>query len=400
MKNKLIEKRNALFDEAKAFLIANSGEDGCLSSEDAEKYEKMEQGIVNLNNEIERYEKLERMEAMLKSPKSDPILTQPTANGNKEKGSILASTEYREAFMDSLRTGFRQVSNILQEGVDSDGGYLVPEELDKKILDKLNDKNIMRGLANHITTTGLRKFNLGETKPTAYWVEEGQKVTFSDVTFSQKSIDAHKMMVGVKVTNELLQDEGFNLESYIANAFAIAMAEKEEAAFLTGDGSGKPWGIFDKTAGGTVAGNVATLKSDSLIDLVYELRAVYRKKACFIMNDKTLKAIRKFKDTNGQYLWQPSLQGGEPDRVLGYSVHTSPFVPENSIAFGDFSYYTIADRGSRSFKTLSELYAENDMTGFLGRERVDGLLTLKETVQILTIGTAAEETTGTGESSK
>lgn len=106
------------------------------------------------------------------------------------------------------------------------------------------------------------------------------------------------------------------------------------------------------------------------------------------MNDKNLAVLRKLKDANDQYLWQPSLKEGEPERLLGYPVYTSAYAPADAIAFGDFSYYNIGDRGSRSFKKLTELFAGNDMVGFVAKERVDGKLILPEAVQILKLKTA------------
>ena len=105
------------------------------------------------------------------------------------------------------------------------------------------------------------------------------------------------------------------------------------------------------------------------------------------MNDKTIAQIRKLKDNNGAYIWQPSYQANEPDRILGYAVHTSAYAPENAIAFGDYSYYNIGDRGTRSFKQLNELFAGNGMIGFVAKERVDGKLILPEAVQILKLKT-------------
>jgi len=122
---------------------------------------------------------------------------------------------------------------------------------------------------------------------------------------------------------------------------------------------------------------------------VYALKRPYRKNASFIMNDATIAAIRKLKDNNGAYIWQPSYQAGEPDRVLGYAVHTSAYAPTTGIAFGDYSYYNIGDRGTRSFAELRELFAGNGMIGYVAKERVDGKLLLPEAVQVLTIGTTA-----------
>ena len=180
----------------------------------------------------------------------------------------------------------------------------------------------------------------------------------------------------------------FNLESYILKQFGKALANAEEDAFLNGTGVGQPLGLFAETGGGHVAETLtAALKSDDLITLIHALKRPYRKSASFIMNDKTIAQIRKLKDNNGAYIWQPSYQAGEPDRILGYTVHTSAYAPENAIAFGDYSYYNIGDRGTRSFKQLNELFAGNGMIGFVAKERVDGKLILPEAVQILKLKT-------------
>ena len=138
---------------------------------------------------------------------------------------------------------------------------------------------------------------------------------------------------------------------------------------------------------------VSDLKPEQyIINLVYALKRPYRKKAAFIMNDKILAIVRTLKDSEGQYLWQQSFKDGEPERLAGYPVYTSEYAPTNMISFGDYSYYNIGDRGTRSFKKLTELFAGNDMVGFVAKERVDGKLVLPEAVQILKIGTTGKVT--------
>ena len=124
------------------------------------------------------------------------------------------------------------------------------------------------------------------------------------------------------------------------------------------------------------------------MDLFYSLKSPYRKKAVWVLNDSTIKAVRKLKDSTGQYLWQPSLMAGTPDTLLGRPLKTSTYMPviaagAKTIAFGDFSYYWIADRQGRSFKRLNELYAANGQVGFLGSQRMDGKLVLSEAVKVL-----------------
>ena len=380
----LREKRNKAWEAAKAFLESHRTEKGTLTAEDDATYTQMEQEINDLGKEIARLERQEALEAELNRPVNQPLTSKPGSGRGEEPKTGRASDEYRKAMLDAFRSNFKRVSNILQEGVDADGGYLVPEEYDHRLIDTLSEENIMRRLATTITTSGEHKINIAATKPAASWIEEGGALTFGDATFSQILLDAHKLHVAIKVTEELLYDNAFNLEGYLLDQFGKALANAEEDAFLNGDGTGKPLGLFAATGGGTVAGTLtAAIKSDDMLDLVYALKRPYRKTASFIMNDKTLASLRKLKDNNGAYIWQPSYQAGEPDRVLGYAVHTSAYAPEDAIAFGDYKYYNIGDRGTRSFAELRELFAGNGMIGYVAKERVDGKLILPEAVQIL-----------------
>ena len=385
--NELREKRNQAWNAAKAFVETKRNEDGLLSEEDAGTYAQMEKKVQDYGAEIERMESMSALDAQLSKPTCAPITEKPMNGSNQNNQTPKtgrASDEYRKGMLTALRTNFRQVSNILQEGVDADGGYLVPEEYDNRLIQTLSEENIMRRLGHVITTSGEHKINIAATKPAAAWIEEGGALQFSDATFSQILLDAHKLHVAIKVTEELLYDNAFNLESYIIEQFGKALANAEEDAFLNGTGVGQPLGLFAETGGGQLAGTLtAAMKADDILSLVYALKRPYRKNASFIMNDKTVAQIRKFKDNNGAYIWQPSYQANEPDRILGYSVHTSEYVPEDAIAFGDYRYYNIGDRGTRSFKQLTELFAGNGMIGYVAKERVDGKLILPEAVQIL-----------------
>ena len=392
----LREKRNKAWEAAKAFLESHRTEKGTLTAEDDATYTQMEQEINDLGKEIARLERQEALEAELNRPVNQPLTTKPGSGRGEEPKTGRASDEYRKAMLDAFRSNFKRVSNILQEGVDADGGYLVPEEYDRRLIDTLSEENIMRRLATIITTSGEHKINIAATKPAASWIEEGGALTFGDATFSQILLDAHKLHVAIKVTEERLYDNAFNLEGYILDQFGKALGNAEEDAFLNGDGTGKPLGLFAATGGGTVAGTLtAAIKSDDMPDLVYALKRPYRKKASFIMNDKTLSSLRKLKDNNGAYIWQPSYQAGEPDRVLGYAVHTSAYAPEDAIAFGDYKYYNIGDRGTRSFSELRELFAGNGMIGYVAKERVDGKLILPEAVQILKLKASTPSGGGT-----
>ena len=237
-------KRATLWEGAKAFLDSHRDKDGKLSAEDAAAYDKMEADVVALGKDIERMERQATIDAELAKPTAQPIVNTPNATAAVPEKKGLASNEYKEAMLSALRSNFRNVSNVLQEGVDADGGYLVPEEYDCRLIDVLNEENIMRNLGTKLTTSGERKINIAATKPAASWIEEGGALTFGDATFDQIILDANKLHVAIKMTEELLYDNAFHLESYIIEQFGKALSNAEEDAFLNGDGNHKPTGLL------------------------------------------------------------------------------------------------------------------------------------------------------------
>ena len=389
----LREKRAKAWEAAKAFLDSHRTDKGVLSAEDDAAYSRMEQEITDLGKEISRMERLEALDAQMKKPVNQPLTGKPMSSRTIERTGR-ASDEYRTSFWDMMRSKapLPSVVNALQEGTDSEGGYLVPDEYERTLVEALEEENVFRQLAKVIrTSSGDRKIPVVATKGTASWIDEEGAYTESDDSFGQVSIGAYKVGTMIKVSEELLNDSVFDLESYIAKEFARRIGAKEEEAFFTGDGSGKPLGILATTGGaetGVTAASSTAVTADELMDLFYSLKSPYRKKAVWVLNDSTIKAVRKLKDSTGQYLWQPSLVAGTPDTLLGRPLKTSAYMPviaagAKTIAFGDFSYYWIADRQGRSFKRLNELYAANGQVGFLGSQRVDGKLVLSEAVKVL-----------------
>jgi HK97 family phage major capsid protein len=389
----LREKRAKAWEAAKAFLDSKRGNDGLVSAEDAAIYDKMEADIVNLGKEITRLERQEALEAELNKPVNTPLTGKPV-NPDMDEKTGRASDEYKKAFWNVMRSKNprQDVLNALSIGEESEGGYLVPDEFERTLIQTLEEENIFRKLAKIIqTSSGDRKIPIVVTKGTASWLDEGEDYDEDDVVFGQASIGAYKLGTMIKVSEELLNDSVFNIEEFISTEFARRIGAKEEEAFLVGDGEGKPTGIFATTGGAQVGATAAAnnaITADEVIDLVYSLKSPYRKNAVFILNDATVKVLRKLKDGQGQYLWQPSLTAGTPDTLLNRPVYTSAYAPTiaagaKTIAFGDFKYYWIADRQGRSFKRLNELYATTGQVGFLGSQRVDGKLILAEAIKVL-----------------
>jgi len=392
----LREKRAKAWDAAKAFLDSKTGPNGLLSPEDAATYDKMEADVVALGKEVDRLERQAAIDRELAAPTGNPITNAPSAVPGEEKKGRAAS-EYKRAFWDAMRVRGNEgldviVRNALKIGSDPEGGYLVPDEFERTLVEALQEENIFRQVANVITTTsGDRKIPVAASKGEASWVDEEGAIPESDDSFGLVSIGAYKLATMIKVSEELLNDSAFNLEAYIAKEFARRIGGKEEEAFFTGTGTGKPLGILAATGGGqlgvTTAGATA-ITLDEMLDLFYSLKAPYRKKASFMMNDATVKAIRKLKDSTGQYLWQPSIKEATPDTILNRPLYTSSFVPEvaagkKTVVFGDYSYYWVADRAGRVFKRLNELFAATGQVGFIATQRVDGRLILPEAVKVL-----------------
>jgi len=397
----LRQKRAALVNQAREILDRAEKEERNLTADEEQQYDRIMNDVEALRKEIERKERLHDAERELNQ--SLGVIAggriQPGANG--EPANLRASKEYREAFWTALKAGRNALTadqyRMLQApeiknlviGTDAAGGYLVPDEFERTLVQKLEEQNVMRQLATVITTaSGTREIPVEADYGTASWLGETAQYQESDATFSQVTLSAYKLGTIIKVSEELLNDSAFNIDNYVASAFARRFAKAEEAAFVNGDGSGKPTGVVQSAEEGKVgaAGQTTSVTAEDLFDLYHALRRPYRRNATWLMADSTAKAVRKLKDNDGQYLWQPGLQAGQPDVLLGRPVAISDDVPAmaagaKSILFGDFSYYWIADRVGRVMQRLDELYAATGQVGYRMYQRVDGKLILPEAVK-------------------
>ena len=227
----LREKRAKAWDAAKAFLDSKRGGDGLLSAEDVAIYDKMEADVVALGREINRLERQADIDRELSQPTSAALTGKPGATGVVKTGR--ASDEYRQDFGNILR-GRTPVHNVLSTSPDADGGYLVPVEFERQLVQGLEEANVIRAIAKTITTAAERKIPIAGQGSVAKWTAENAAVTASDLKFDQKTIDAFKLTDLVKVSIELLQDSMFDLESYITADFARAFGVAEEEAFCVG----------------------------------------------------------------------------------------------------------------------------------------------------------------------
>jgi HK97 family phage major capsid protein len=391
----LRKKRAGLVKQARELIEVAEKEN---RSVDEEQYNKIDADIDKLAKDIEREERLHSLESDLE--KRDGNVHKQTPGEKRTYNSLRETDDYRNAFWGALREGRNSLNSdqikllndkevrSLAVGTDAAGGYLVPDEFEKQLIKGLEDKNVMRSLATVISTaSGNRDIPVEADYGTATWLGENVTYTESDSTFEQKVLGAFKLGTIIKVSEELLQDSTFNISSYVSNAFARRFAKAEETAFINGDGVSKPTGVVQDAQEGTVGatGQTVSVTADDIINLFHSLKRGYRKSANWLLADSTVKAIRKLKN-NGDYIWQPGLQAGQPDRLLGRPISISDDVPAmaasaKSILFGDFSYYWIADRKGRTMQRLDELYSANGQVGFRMNQRVDGSLILGEAVK-------------------
>jgi HK97 family phage major capsid protein len=324
------------------------------------------------------------------------VEVEPTAVINAEGVAVddrRATPEYRKAFWAAMRQGPAVTREVLATLSVSADGNIVPVEYDRVLVQKLVNQNVMRQLATVIQTSNDRKIAIENAVGSADWAAESAVAhnddSSDDPTFSQITISAYKLSRIQKISEELLQDSLFDLPGYLAGKFGQAFGIAEEAAFVNGNGSGKPTGVVGSASAGVTAASATDIDPDELFNLYHSLKRAYRVNASFLMNDSTALLIRKKKDSTGRYVWQPGLQPGMPDTLLSKPVYISDAMPTvattaKSLLFGDFSYYTIAERSQRTLVRLNELYAANGQVGFRSVERLDGKLTLAEAVVRLT----------------
>ena len=410
--SKIIElrnKRNTLWEQTKAFLEEHRDEHGLVAADAVEQYNKMAADVKALGDEITRLEDQMEMDTKLAAATSAPVHADPKASPKKGAVAPTAMAEYNAAFWNLMRgNNSMEVRDALSVGVNENGGYTVPDEFERHLLQALEENNIFRSIAHTIrTNSGTRTIPIATDGGSASWIEEGAAIQESDMSFSVETLSAFKLGCMVKVSNELLNDSAFDIAAYIAQRFGVRFGNAEEDAFINGTGPSanpgvtpsQPTGILTSvtaTAGNTTA-DASTVTFDNIYKLYYSLKSPYRRKAAFLCNETLLLQLMLLKDGNGNYIWKPGLEVGKPDTILGRPIHTSGYMPaitgtvaqdknKKILLFGDFSYYWIADRQSRTLKRLNELYAVTDQVGFIGTQRVDGKLILPEAMQVLALG--------------
>jgi HK97 family phage major capsid protein len=394
--NKLREERANIWEQMQA-VMATAEKDG-WSGELEQTYNRLESDLDKKGDEITRVEAFEkRSEEFNRVDRSGVVPAEPT----DELGDEVAKG-YTEAFNRYMRNGLQALDNddrsVLQKGfvkgpenaggvaTGAAGGYTVPPAFRQKIVERMTYVAAMRQLAEVITTdTGanLPWPTVDDTANEGAILAENTQVTEQDVTFGQASLDAYMYTSKlVRLSLQLLNDNAFGLETWLANTLGARIGRIQNRHFTVGTGTAQPDGIITSASVGKTAAGVAAITYDELVDLIESLDPAYLESgnARFMMSQAARSLLRKLKDSQNRPLWEPSLQAGTPDRLLGYGLTlnnymSAPATGVKSVGFGDIrEAYVIRDVSDFALLRLNERYADYLQVGFLGFQRSDGTL--------------------------
>jgi HK97 family phage major capsid protein len=401
-RQKLIVANRAMIDTAEEAKRA-------FTAEEEEQYNKRDGDIDKLEAEIQRLQKqLDRERELGEKEESEN-------RGNEERGekrtlaqalqdrsivNIRDTEEYRNAFGLWLAHG-REASltadefRAMQADSDIGGGYLVaPQQMVMELLKEVDDIAVIRQYARTHQLTKAASLGVPTLDKDADdwdWTAELKTGSETEIEFSKRELRPHPLAKRVKISNTLLRKAAMGPEQIVRERLAYKLGITQEKAYMTGDGVQKPLGVFTASADGistdrdVSTGNTGTeIMPDGLIEAKYTLKQAYWSRARWIFHRDALKQIRKMKDGNGQYIWQPGISGGAPDRILELPYTASEFAPNTFSSglyvgiLGDFRYYWIVDALDMAIQRLVELYAETNQTGFIGRYEGDGMPVLEE----------------------
>ena len=401
----LKEKRANLIHESRTMLDAAENEKRDFTGEEETKYQRIDADIDKLETQIQREER--QMERERDLGEKEDRKEEKKEGKEDRKLSTRETQEYRDAYAKFLLEGRSALSETeiraMQADSDIGGGYLVtPQEMVMQLIKDVDNSVYMRQVSNVIQLTSAKSLGvptLDKDVDDADWTAELKTGKETEMELGKRELRPHPLAKRAKVSNTLLRNSNMGVEQLVRERLAYKFGVAEEKAFLTGDGNQKPLGIFVASDNGISTdrdvseGNTATqIKADGLMEAKYSLKEAYMSRARWMFHRDAIKQIRKLKDGNGQYLWQPGISGGAPDRILENPYTMSEYVPNtfstgNYVGIiGDFQYYWIAEALDMAIQRLVELYAETNQTGFIGRMELDGMPVLEEAFSRVKLG--------------
>lgn len=398
-------RRGQIVTEQRSMLAAAT--DGVLSAEDEVRFDKLTKEDETLARSIA----LEERDADLSQRANDqPEPTRLDARSDDDaerpREKRTATKEYRESFNRFLLTGStrgiqivgaeeRATADGLQADADTAGGFAVaPQQFVNTLIKFVDNEVFVRQKANVQrveSAASLGAPSLDADPEDGDWTQELTTVNFdSQMEFGKRELRPHELTKGIKVSRKLMRLSSLGVENIVIQRLGYKLAVTQETAFMTGNGVNQPLGIFTASADGvpttqdTTASATTSWTGDNLIDVQYSLKPQYQARGVWIMHRLGIRNTRKLKDGNGQYLWQPGLQGGQPDTINGRPYIQSEYAPSTFTtglyvaAFCDLSQYWIADAEDISVQRLVELYAATNQIGFIARSATDGMPVLSE----------------------
>lgn len=300
----------------------------------------------------------------------------------------LANPMYAKAYDGFMKHG--TTCNTLREGADGEGGYLVPDEFERRIVQAMAEKNVLRKLGTVMQTERTMTFPVAKGIGPADWVPEEGVIPITTGEFDEVKIEAHKVATSIRVSDELLEDSTFDLEGFIIDQFAKRIGDAEEDAFIHGDGIAKPLGIIHQLDREIITEKAGKISTDDLLELKYAIPSKYRKDAVFLMHDSTLRELFKLRTGEGQYIWYENPKKNIPLAIFSHRVITCPSMPtidsgKPPILFGDFKHFVIGDRKHRRIKRLNEVHAQQGQVAYIMSQRVDAKLLDRNAVVALKV---------------
>ena len=381
--NNLKQKRGELADKMED-MVKNIDSDNWNDDNNVD-FNKISNEFDDLGSRIEKLERAESAKNSVNSFEPNQRQNIGTQADNKTR---FGTQDYENDFKNYVMSKGK-INNALEAGVDSEGGYIVAESWENELNRLLFDTNVMRQVATVRTYTNDRNIPLTASVGAAAWVDEEGTYPTNSAAFANKKLLAYKLGNIELVSEELLQDSFINIRAELAMMYAQSFAATEESAFTTGNDSGKPNGVITAATSAFTAAATGALTYDEVIDLLASVNEKYARNGIFMSNRSTAAVLRKLKDSNGQPLWQPAMTAGMPDTLFGKAYRMNEAMADlaassKSLAFGDFSYYRIADRAGLMMQILTERYAETGQVGFKFMKRTDGDLLRTDAVKVIT----------------
>lgn len=399
----LQQRYRALIGEAEEIRKNYTNTDTEMSDDEVKSYDEIMDQADKVWAEIEREKALdERIKRMNEVEKSITV-PQPTKKEVEDVDAEKGVKTQMKAFNSFLRGGFRDDEfqslqselKVLQMDLDEMGGFLVaPQIFVEQLLQNVDDMVAIRGMATKfpvLSADSLGVPSLDTDLNDADWTVELSTGSQDDaIRFGKRELHPHPFAKRVKISNTLLRKAAIDPEALVRERIAYKFATTEEKGFLTGSGANQPLGVFTASAQGistnrdVTSGSSTAITADSLIDTLHFLKGQYWANATWIFHRDAVRNIRKLKDGNGQYLWQPGIRDGVPGMILDRPYVMSEFAPNTFTTgqyvgiIGDFRAYWIADSLALQIQRVTELYAENNQTGYIARAEADGMPVLEE----------------------